>query len=114
MKLHQLNNMFRGWFVGDFQPTALQSKYCEVAIKFYSAGDREDAHVHHIATELTAIISGQVEMSGKKFGPGAIITIEPGEVTDFLAITDVVTVVVKTPSVHNDKYPANVNDAILR
>jgi quercetin dioxygenase-like cupin family protein len=105
MKVHHLNNMVRGWFVGDFHPAVMQSKDCEVGIKFYLAGDKEAAHVHHVATELTAIISGEVEMNGRKFGPGEIITIEPGEPTNFLAITDAVTVVVKTPSAQNDKYP---------
>ena len=104
MKLHQLSDMVRGWFIGDFHPAALQSTNCEVGIKFYSAGDRENTHVHRIATELTAIITGEVLMNGQKFSPGSIITIEPGEATDFFAITDAVTVVFKTPSVHNDKY----------
>ncbi len=104
MKLHQLNDMVRGWFVGNFEPVALQSKDFEVGVKFYSAGDREDAHVHRIATELTVIISGTVEMNGQKYGSGSIVTIEPGEATDFYAITDVVTVVVKTPSVVHDKF----------
>ncbi len=106
MKVHQLNEMVRGWFVGDFQPAALQSTECEVGVKFYAAGDKESSHVHRVATELTAIVSGEVEMNGHRYGAGAIITIEPGEATDFNAITDVVTVVVKTPSVRNDKYPA--------
>lgn len=106
MKVHQLNDMVRGWFVGDFQPTALHSTACEVAIKYYASGDRESAHVHRIATELTAIVSGEVEMNGHRYGPGAIITVEAGEPTDFRALTDVVTVVVKTPSARNDKYPA--------
>lgn len=109
MKVHQLNEMVRGWFVGDFQPSALQSTDCEVAIKIYNAGDKESPHVHRIATELTAIVSGEVEMNGYRYGAGTIITIEPGETTDFNAITDVVTVVVKTPSVRNDKYPAQKN-----
>ncbi len=106
MKVHQLNDMIKGWFIGDFQPTALRSSDFEVGIKFYGAGDKESPHVHRIGTELTAIVSGEVEMNGERYSSGSIITIEPGEVTDFVAITDVVTVVVKTPSIRDDKYPA--------
>ena len=43
-------------------------------------------------------------MNGKRYGEGEIIVIEPGEGTDFLAITHVVNVVVKIPGVNNDKY----------
>jgi hypothetical protein len=32
------------------------------------------------------------------------VTIEPGEATDFTALTDTTTVVVKMPSVKGDKY----------
>lgn len=104
MKVHQLSDMMRGWFVGDFQPAALRSSEFEVGIKIYAAGDKETRHVHRVATELTAILSGEVEMNGQRYERGAIITIEPGESADFKAITDVVTVVVKTPSVRDDKY----------
>lgn len=106
MKIHRLSDMVRGWFIGDFQPTALRSSNFEVGIKIYAAGDKEIPHVHKVATELTVILSGEVEMNGERYERGAIITIEPGESADFKAITDVVTVVVKTPSVRDDKYSA--------
>ena len=96
--------MFKGWFVGDFSPTVLASEHCEVAIKHYAAGEHEGAHYHAVATELTAIVSGRVRMLGQEWGPGDILTIEPNEATDFLALTDAVTVVVKLPSAPNDKY----------
>lgn len=106
MRHDRLELMTRGWFVGDFAPAALRSTACEVAIKFYQAGDHEAAHVHRVATEITAIISGRVRMSGQEWRDGDILTIEPGEATDFLALTDVVTVVVKTPSALDDKFMA--------
>lgn len=104
MKQGKLDEMVRGWFVGDFSPSILSTQSCEVGVKTYQAGDYESAHYHKVATEVTLILSGRARMSGQEWGPGDIITIEPGEVTDFLAITDVVNVVVKVPSVANDKY----------
>jgi len=102
----RLEDMTKGWFVGDFAPVSLRTPHCEVAIKHYRQGDSESAHVHRVATEITAIVSGQVRMLGREWGAGDILTIEPGESTDFMALTDTVTVVVKTPSVAGDKYPA--------
>lgn len=96
--------MTKGWFVGDFSPSILRSKDCEVGIKHYRAGDYEAAHYHAIATEITAIVSGRAVMFGREWGPGDILTVEPREETDFLALTDVVTVVVKMPSAPSDKY----------
>ena len=62
---------------------ALRTPACEVAIKSYAAGDREDVHVHRVATEITAIVSGRVRMMGAEWTAGDILTIEPGEGTDF-------------------------------
>lgn len=100
----KLEDMIKGWFVGDFTPTALRTQSCEVAVKHYQAGDNEVEHFHKIATEITVVISGSVTMKGKTWGPGDIIVLEPGEATDFRALTDAVNVVVKLPGAPNDKY----------
>jgi quercetin dioxygenase-like cupin family protein len=105
MRKARLADMTKGWFVGDFDPTALRTPAAEVAVKTYRAGDREDRHHHKVATELTVILSGEVRMNGQTFRDGDVVTIEPGESTDFEAVTDVTTVVVKVPSVAGDKYP---------
>jgi quercetin dioxygenase-like cupin family protein len=104
MRAEKLREMSRGWFVGDFQPTALATDAVEAAVKEYRAGDVEPSHFHKIATEVTVIVTGEVEMNGNRYVAGDIIVIEPGEATDFRAITDVLTVVVKTPGAKDDKY----------
>jgi quercetin dioxygenase-like cupin family protein len=43
-------------------------------------------------------------MAGHRLTEGDIIIIEPGEESDFRAITDVITAVVKIPGANNDKY----------
>jgi quercetin dioxygenase-like cupin family protein len=104
MKLHKLDDMVKGWFVGHFTPTVLTTDAFEVGVKMYKKGDREAAHHHKLATELTVVATGRVTMFGREFGPGDIVTVEPGESTAFEALEDTVTVVVKTPSLPNDKY----------
>jgi hypothetical protein len=107
MKQARLQDMVRGWFVGDFAPSALRTDACEVAFKRYAAGEAEATHHHRIATEVTLVASGKVRMLGRDWGAGDIIVIEPGEATDFLALTEASTVVVKLPSVPRDKYPGD-------
>lgn len=107
MKHARLDEMVKGWFVGRFTPTALTTDACEVAVKRYKAGECEDAHYHKVATEVTLILEGRVRMAGAEWGPGDIIVLSPGEVTDFEALTDAVNVVVKTPGALNDKYLAS-------
>lgn len=104
MKHANLKDMVKGWFVGGFNPTAFSTDACEVAVKSYKAGDKESAHYHKVATEITVILSGRVRMANKEWSQGDIVVLEPGEVTDFEALTDAVNVVVKTPGALNDKY----------
>ncbi len=101
---HQLDDMVRGWFIGDFEPVAHRSGEVEVAIKHYVAGDTEPRHVHKISTELTAVVSGTVRMDGRDLGAGDILTLPPGEPCDFEAVTDAVVVAVKVPAAKDDKY----------
>ena len=99
-----LKDMVRGWFVGNFQPSVMRSEDFEVAVKRYSAETREAKHMHKIADEITVIVSGRVIMNGVEYGQDDVIFVPKGNPTDFEALTDVVTVVVKAPSVLNDKY----------
>ena len=104
MKKADLKDFFKGWFIGNFDPSLIKTNDVEVAIKKYKAGDHEDSHYHKIATEITAIVSGEVEMNGIKYIADDIIVIEPNDRTDFKCLTDVVTVVVKYPGANDDKY----------
>jgi mannose-6-phosphate isomerase-like protein (cupin superfamily) len=98
--------MKNGWFIGNFEPNAFRTGDLEAAVKTYKAGDHEEAHFHKIATEMTVVVSGEVAMNGKRYGSGKIVIMEPGDVTDFRAVTDAVLAVVKVPGVKNDKYRA--------
>lgn len=104
MKLNKLNEFTKGWFVGNFNPTLIETNDFEVAVKEYKAGDYEQKHYHKVATEITVICSGKVEMNGIEYSAGDVITIEPNESTDFKVIEDTITTVVKVPCVKDDKY----------
>ena len=105
MKINNLQNMVKGWFIGNFEPSLLKTNDCEVAVKEYKKGDYEGKHYHKIATEFTVIISGRVRMNGIEYKEGDIIVMEPNEITDFECLEDgTKNVVVKIPGANNDKY----------
>ena len=109
MKKYRLDEMTKGWFVGDFSPTIIKTRDVEVGVKHYQKNDYEESHHHKVATEITVIVSGKVRMNGEFYGAGDIIVIEPGEATDFEVLEDVTTVVVKYPGAQNDKYMGEPN-----
>jgi len=110
MEKSELKNMIGGWFVGDFEPSVIHTKDFEVAVKEYKKGDYEEYHHHKIADEWTVIARGRVQMNGNIFNSGDIIHIKKNRGTDFKALTDCLTVVVKIPSVSGDKYLGEPDD----
>lgn len=104
MKLFNLENMVRGWVVGNFDPSVLKTENFEVGIKDYKAGDCEESHYHKESTEITIVVLGNVEMNGQRYKTNDIIVIEPGESTDFKALTYAVTCVIRDKSIPGDKY----------
>jgi quercetin dioxygenase-like cupin family protein len=107
MEHHRLEQMIKGWFVGNFEPTVYRTNDVEVGVKTYPAGASEERHHHKVATEVTVVLSGRVRMNGIEYGSGAILVIPPGESTDFEALDATTTVVVKLPGANNDKYPGD-------
>ena len=104
MKIYELSQFKGGWVVGDFVPTILNSKDFEVAVKSYPAGFCEPKHHHKIAEEITVIASGKAKMQGVVLNAGSIVHLAPSESSAFEALEATITVVVKRPSVPDDKY----------
>jgi len=104
LKIDNLDQMVKGWFVGNFDPSVIKTNDVEVGIKKYKEGEYEESHYHKIATEITVILEGRVKMNGVEYTQGEIITIPPMTSTDFKTLSDVITVVVKHPGANNDKY----------
>ena len=107
MKLSKINQMTGGWFVGDFEPSILKTSQFEACVKYYSQGDREPSHFQKTAVEITVMINGQARMGQVVLNPGDIILLEPYEIADFEALTEVTLVALKTPSIPEDKVLAN-------
>lgn len=107
MKKNNIKDFIGGWFIGNFNPSLHKTNDVEVAVKHYISGDYDQEHYHKIGTEYTLIVSGRVKMMDKEYSEGDLLTILPMESTDFRALTDAITVVVKIPGASNDKYLKN-------
>jgi hypothetical protein len=103
-----LNEFTLGWFIGDFEPSILSSKDFEVGVKFFLQGESEPIHYQRTAVEITLVISGECALAGQLLSAGDILRLEPLEAGDFEAITDCTLVVVKCPSLTQDKVLGDV------
>lgn len=110
MRSAKISDMTKGWFVGNFEPSLFRTNDVEVAVKSYKKGEKEAAHFHKIATEITVVVSGKVRMFGREWSAGDIIVAEPNDATSFEALEDSVNAVVKIPGANNDKYLVETED----
>lgn len=104
MKIFKVEDFHRGWLVGDFSPSIIRTKEFEFMLRSYKKGDKESGHVHNIAHEITAIVSGQAKMNTHILIAGDVMHLEPGDASDFECLEDCTTAVIKFPSVPEDKY----------
>ena len=104
MDILKLKDMIDGWFVGDFKPTAYQTKDFEVSYKLHPKGEVWDKHYHKVATEINYLVRGEMILSGTSLKEGDIFILHPEEIADPEFLTDCEIVCVKTSSVKGDKY----------
>ena len=99
MKIFDINDMFKGWFIGDFDPAVVKTKEFELAHHFHEKG------YHKVATEINYIIKGKVIVNDDHhLSSGGIFVYEPYDVSNVKFLEDTDLMVAKIPSAKNDKY----------
>lgn len=104
MTVDNLENMFRGWFIGNFEPAILKTDQFEVGILFHPKGEKWPKHFHKESIEINVLMSGKMIINNQLIGPGNIFLLEKNEIAEPEFLEDCTIVCVKTPSVLGDKY----------
>ena len=104
MKEFNLKDYQGGWVLGNFKPSLIRNSDIEVGIKTYNKGFVDKPHYHKFTKEYTIILQGKAEICGREVKEGTIIEIEPNEIANFKALTDLITLVIKSPSMPSDKF----------
>ncbi len=104
MIVMKMDDMYGGWFVGNFQPSAHQTSICEVGYKYHKQGEKWDKHFHARAREINYLIRGKMLIQGETIHGGSIFILEKNEIADPIFLEDCEVIVVKIPSVLNDKH----------
>lgn len=106
MKVGKISNFYRGWVIGNFEPSLLKTKDFEVGILHHPKGEKWPAHYHKIATEYNILITGTMKLCDIELVPGDTFILEPYEVADPTFHEDCTIVCIKVPSSTTDKYLA--------
>lgn len=104
MKIQNIKEFKKGWFIGDFEPSLLKTKEFEVSVQFHPKGFVGEKHLHKKTTEYNLILDGSVKIGGFILIAGQIFTFEPNEISESEFLEDTRILVVRTPSIPTDKY----------
>lgn len=104
MEILKMSDMKGGWFVGNFEPTSYKTEEFEVCYKFHSKGEEWDCHYHKKAIEINYLVQGKMLIQDKLLTSGDIFILKPYEVANPVFLEDCTVLIVKTPSVPNDKF----------
>ncbi len=103
-KRYKLEDFTRGWIVGDFEPSIIRTKACDVQVRKWEKNTYHEPHYHATLDEIMVIIEGKAEINGEIFEGGDISVMEKNDVCYFQPLTDVTSVCIKMPSGPNDKH----------
>jgi hypothetical protein len=104
MEITRFEDYKGGWFVGNFIPTAFDTKDFEVCYKKHKKGEKWETHYHKVSTEINLLVEGEMVIQNNKLRSGDVFVIKPYEVADPDFLTDCTVLIIKTPSDTNDKY----------
>jgi len=96
--------MYRGWFIGDFEPSVLRTEDFEVGVVKHKKGEEWKAHLHKRSTEYNLLLDGEMTIQKTKIKAGDIFIIEKKEIADPVFEKDCRVLVVRVPSLPKDKY----------
>lgn len=104
MKKYNIKDFFRGWFIGNFEPTVLKTSDFEIGLLLHPRGEKWPKHYHRISTEYNLLVEGSMVINGVIMTPGDIFVIETDEIAEPVFLEDCKIMCVKVPSIPGDKY----------
>lgn len=107
MKKYYLKEMKKGWFIGNFEPSVFRTTLFEAGYKIHRKNQYWPAHYQQLAIEINLVIDGKVKINNDVFTKGDIFLVEPREVVKPEFLTRCKIVVIKIPSLPQDKVIIN-------
>jgi len=104
MIIGKMTEMYRGWFIGNFEPSILKTSQFEVGLLLHREGEEWPEHYHTMTTEYNVLISGSMSVNHINIFAGEYFIIKANECVKPIFHEDCVVLCVKVPSIPGDKY----------
>jgi quercetin dioxygenase-like cupin family protein len=103
VSLSNINEMTRGWFVGDFEPSVFKTKDFEVGYLHHKKGEIWQVHYHAFMTEVNLLVKGKMILNDIEINEGQIFVIHKNDIACPIFLEDCFIICIKIPSVIGDK-----------
>ena len=103
LKRLKLDDFFKGWLVGDFEPNLFRRSDIEVGVHFLESGYVDEPHFHMKSTEFNLVVQGRVKVGEEFFETNEIFVIEPGEHPEVSGQKNSIILVIRDASFPSDK-----------
>ena len=104
MQKFNMNDMHRGWFIGNFLPSVLKTDLFEVGIIKHEKGEDWPEHFHVVSTEYNVLLEGSMSVNGTLIEVGEIFILDKNEPCKPIFNENCTIICVKVPSIPGDKY----------
>lgn len=103
VKKKSLDEMYRGWFIGNFEPSIYKTKDFEVGYLLHKKGERWDIHFHEHMKEVNLLVKGKMILNNKEISENDIFVIDKNVIAAPIFLEDCYILCIKIPSVVGDK-----------
>ena len=107
MKVYSLDDMVRGWFVGDFSPAIVTTPFFELGVLTRKKGENCHNHIHISSTEVNVLLDGKMTLNGTDLKQNDVFILDKNEESDATFHEDCRILVLRVPSITNDKVITN-------
>jgi dTDP-glucose pyrophosphorylase len=104
VEITKMTDMFRGWYVGDFEPTVYKTDAFEAGFLLHKKGEKWPSHYHKDLTEINYMVEGQALINNKIINAGDIFVFKRGVPCSPVFLEDCKIMCIKTPGILGDKH----------
>jgi len=103
IQIYKLEDMFRGWFVGNFEPSVFKHSGVEIGYLLHKKGEKWQTHYHNNLVEVNLLVEGKMILNDIEINKNEIFVIDKKVLACPIFLEDCRIMCIKIPSMVGDK-----------